>query len=162
MLSSEYSPGFSAGFVLGGGDVGVDPVDVVLHVFDGLQAGGAVLLRQRVELFLQVGFGVGGEAPLRGVGAGVGAAEEGGEFGAAGVAQDIHQEEAVGGAGVAGAEHRVGAGFAVDVGHAVGGVALDRHARFRFDRRGHFARRHAEGRVLEVGRDFFVGQFGEP
>ncbi len=110
LFSSEYSAGFSAGIGVGGGDVGVDPVDVALHVFDRLLPGLAVEPRRFVELSLQVGFGVGGEAPLAGVGAGVGAAEEGGEFGAAGVAQHVHQEEPVGGAGVAGAEHRVGAG----------------------------------------------------
>ena len=40
LFSSEYSPGFSAGFGARRGDVGVDPVDVALHVFIGLQAGG--------------------------------------------------------------------------------------------------------------------------
>jgi hypothetical protein len=74
------------------------------------------------------------------------------------VPQHVHQEEPVGGAGVAGAEHRVGAGVAVDVGHAVGGVADDRHARLGRDRRGDSPRGHAEGRVLEVGADAGVGE----
>ena len=99
---------------------------------------------------MQVGFGVGGEAPLGRVRPGVGAAEERGEFGAAGVTEDVHQEEAVLRPGIAGAEHRVGAGVAVDVGHAVGFVAMIVTPGLRFDRRFDFAGRDAEGGVLVV------------
>ena len=143
---------------LGRGHVGVDPFDVGADVVDRLLADLAVELGRLRQLFFEVGFGVGGEGPLAGVAAGVAAAEEGGEFGAAGVAQHVHQEEAVLGAGVAGGEHRVGAGFAVDVGNAEGFVADDRRPRARFDRRFDFGGRDAEGGVLEVVRDLFFGQ----
>ncbi len=141
-----------------GGDVGVDPVDVALHVFDRLLPRLAMEPQRHVDLLLQVGFGVGREAPLGGVGLGVGAAEEGGELSAAGVAQHVHQEEAVGRTGITGAEHRVGAGIPVDVRDPVGGVAHDRHPRPRLDRGGDRGGRNAEGRVLEVAGDPLVGQ----
>ena len=95
LFSNVYSAGLSAVLALRGGDVGVDPVDVALHVFDRLLPQLPVGLRRRFELSLQIGLRVGGKAPLDGVGLGVGAPEEGGEFGTAGVTQHVHQEEPV-------------------------------------------------------------------
>ena len=76
----------------------------------------------------------------------------------AGVAQHVHQEQAVLGAGVARAEHHAGARGAVDVRHAVAVVALDRHVGARADARGEVAFLDAERRVLEVVADLLVGQ----
>ena len=125
---------------------------------DRLLAEGAVELGRLRQLPFEVGLGVGRELPLAGVGLRVGAAEEGGEFGAAGVAQDVHQEEPVGGTGEAGTEHRVGPGVAVDVRDAERFVAEDRHPGARFESRGDFAGGHAEGRILEVVRDLVFGE----
>ena len=101
---------------LGLGDVLVDAGDVVVQVLLELDALGAVDVVGEVDLLLQVGLGVGRDRPLLGVHRLVRAAGEARELGAAGVAQHVHEEEAVLGADVAGAEHQVGAVVGVDVG----------------------------------------------
>ena len=112
----------------------------------------AVELRRVVVLLLQIRLRVRRRGPLGVVHRAVGrrAADEARELRLAGVPQDVHQEQAILGVRVARAEHRVGAGDAVDVRHAELVVAHDRHAGFRRGRRLDVARLDAEGRVLEV------------
>ena len=78
------------------------------------------------------------------------------QFRARRVAQHVDEEQAVGGRGVAGAEHHARAGAAVDVRHAEGAVALDRRRPSAGFRSSEVAFFDAEGRVLEVVGDLFV------
>ncbi len=109
--------------------------------------------RQLVGLAREVGLRVGGDLPLLLVHRLVGAAGEARQLAAAGVAQHVHEEEAVLGGRVAEPEHRAVAGLAVDVGDAEALVAHDRHVGARrVDALG-VVRLDAERRVLEVVRD---------
>jgi hypothetical protein len=109
------------------GDVLVDPVDVVEDVLLDLGSDRAEHLVAAVELELQLGLGVGLVGPHVVVHLAVPrrATRERGELGATGVAQRVDQEEAVLRRRVARAEHRPGAGRAVDVRHAEPPVADD-------------------------------------
>ena len=78
------------------------------------------------------------------------AAREARQLAAAGVAQDVHEEQPVLRARVAEPEHRARARRAVDVRHAEGLVAHDRDVRARRVGALDVARRHAERAVLEV------------
>jgi hypothetical protein len=142
------------------GDVGVDAGDVVAHVLLQLRPGRAVHVVAEVVLALEVGLGVGRQPPLVVVhGAVAGrAAREGGEPGAPGVAQHVHDEEAVLGAHVAQPEHRPGARLAVHVRDAEAGVAHDGHVvAWRVGALG-LPRLDAEARVLEVLREVLALQ----
>jgi hypothetical protein len=74
------------------------------------------------------------------------------------VAQDVHEEEAVLGAGPTRPVHDVGVGDAVDVGHAVAGVADDGHPGTRLLGRGDVTVADAEGGVLEEAVEVVVGE----
>ncbi len=113
---------------LGRLDVRVDTGDVVLAVADQSRPGRSVQLRRPVDLGLEILLGVGGDLPLVLVRLDVGrrAADERRQVRAGGVAQHVHQEQAVLGTRVTGAEHQLGARVAVDVRDAVALVTDDR------------------------------------
>ena len=100
------------------GDVLVDARDVADDVSANCVGIGLVSGRGIVELLLEVGLLVRAALPDVDVHAEIGAAGEARELAAAGVAQGVHEEEAVLGSGIAGAEHGARAGRAVDVGGA--------------------------------------------
>ena len=79
------------------GDVGVDAGDVLVDVLDRLLPACAVELRRVVDLLLQVRLGVRRDLPLVAVHRAVAGAPptNDDELGAAGVAQDVHEEQAV-------------------------------------------------------------------
>lgn len=110
----------------------------------------AVQTRQLVDLGLEVGFVVRGDGQYAGVHGGVGATGEGGQLAAAGVAQDVHLEEAILRRHVAQAEHGAGTGGAVHVRNAELLVAYDGDVGARADAAGDVTRLDAEARVLEV------------
>jgi hypothetical protein len=141
-------------------DVGVDAGDEFLDVGDDLFAFRPVHGPRLGELLFEVRFGVRRDHPLRAVHRAVarGAADEGGEFSAGGMAQDVDQEEPVCGSRVAGAEHDAGPRAAVDVRDAEGAVALDRDVCAWAFGGGEVSFGDAEGRVLEVVGDLFLGQ----
>ncbi len=95
--SAAYSAGSFVGSISASLDVGVDAGDEFVDVVDDLFALRAVQLGRVGDLRFEVGFGVGGDHPLRAVHRAVAgrAAREGGEFGAARVPQHVHQEQAV-------------------------------------------------------------------
>ena len=140
------------GVELGGVDVGVDAGDEFPAVFNRPRARSPVHRGRVLDLRFQVGFGVGRDQPLRAVHRAVafGAARERGQFGAPGVAQQVHQEQPVLRARVARAEHHARARAAVDVGHAEGPVALDRNVRARAFNGCGFAFLDPECGVLEI------------
>jgi hypothetical protein len=144
------------------GDVLVHARDVLAQVIAELHAALAVDLVRQVDLKLEVGLVVGRQLPLRAVhlAVGGGAADERRQLRAAGVAQHVHQEQAVLRRGVARAEQHVAARLAVDVRHAVALVAHDRHAGARVDDRLDVLRLHPEGRVLEVVGDLIRRERG--
>ena len=133
-------------------DVLVDAGDVVERVLLQLCALGAVDDVAQIELALELGLVVGRDRPLRAVELAVAgrAADERRELGAAEMAQDVDEEEAVLGRGVAEAELGAGAGGAVDVRHAELRVAHDRDVVARALGALDVARPHAEGGVLVV------------
>ena len=140
----------------GRGDVGVDPGDVGVEVGDHLLAGGAVELRAGRSAF-EVGLGVGRERHCAGVRSALAPpANEASWARPVWRSTSIRKRRSCG-AGVAGAEHRVGARVAVDVRDA---EALSRTIVTppRFDRRFDFAGRDPEGGVLEVVGDLVVRQ----
>jgi hypothetical protein len=134
-------------------DVGVDAGDVVLDVALDQRAGRPEDVVELVGLALEVGVGVRRHLPLLAVHRGVRAAREARQLAAAGVAQHVHEEQAVLGPGVAEPEHRAVARAPVDVGDAEALVAHDHHVVARhvaaLDVRG----AHAERRVLVEARD---------
>ena len=134
-------------------DVLVDAGDVVVGV--GGDRGGerGREARRRLRLLLEVGLGVGRDLPLLLVLGDVGAAGEAREAPAAGVAQRVHEEQAILGGDVAEAEHRAVARLAVHVRDAEALVAQDRDVRARGVAALDLAGGHAEARVLEVLRD---------
>jgi hypothetical protein len=140
------------------GDVAVDAGDVVVDVAADELALGAQQLRELVALVGEVGLGIWRDPPLLGVHRGVRAAGEARQLAAAGMAQHVHEEQAVLGAGVAEPEHRAVARPAVDVRDAEGLVAHDRHVRARGGRPLRLPGPHAEARVLEVAGDLRRGQ----
>ncbi len=139
-------------------EVGVDAVDVGDVVLAAHRALGPGLLRQGVELRLQLGRRGVLEGELLGVGGGRRRPEELDGARLRRVAQDVHEEHAVLRGDVPGAPHRVEPRRAVDARDAVDGVADDRHALARRLRRPRVLLRKAEGRRLPVAAELARGQ----
>ncbi len=146
-------------------DVGVDPGQEVPGVSQNLgRERGGVL--SPMDLVAEVLLGVRRTRPRRLIQADVGTAGEGAERALAHVAQDIHHEQPILGAGPADGELELGARVAVDVRHPEGLVALNRGPRLGVLCAGHVSGRDPERGVLvelaDLGRLDVRGRRGQP